>query len=145
VLDENSCWKGRLCKKCKSIHDSNYYEKNKERIREQQKEYYSENKDDISVRRKIYRKENMDRVANIRKKYYSRHKDEIRLYNKKYYKNRKREEIKHKKKVCTNISRHMDEINSIESVINENGCATISKEQWYGTIRSLILCCKKCR
>jgi len=54
-----------------------YYEKNKNRIKERKKKYREENKDKIKERRKDYYQKNKDKVKQKMKKYYQANRDKI--------------------------------------------------------------------
>jgi hypothetical protein len=58
--------KTNVCKSCRKLHMQNYYNKNKEHIKEHQLKYYNKNKQ-------------------VRQKYYNENKQEIQKYNNEYY------------------------------------------------------------
>ena len=62
-----------------------YYEDNKQQMREQHKQYYEENKDKM----KQYREQNKDKKRNYDKQYYEEHRDKI-LEQKRQYRQRKK-------------------------------------------------------
>ena len=71
-----------------------YYETNKEQIREQQKQYYEQNKD----KKREYYEQNKDKIREYRernkdkrKDYLERNKDKFREYQREYYKRKKLE------------------------------------------------------
>lgn len=73
-----------VCKKCKSIRDKEYREKNKNSIKEKKKKYYTENKDEILLKCKEYRATHKEQKAETDKKYAQEHKEKIHQYQKEY-------------------------------------------------------------
>jgi len=70
-----------------------YYDDNKERLKEQKKEYYNNNKDKIKEYYKEYNEKNKDKI----KEYYNNNKDKIKEYYKEYhkeYKEKNKDKIK---------------------------------------------------
>ena len=57
-----------------------YYEENKQQIREQQKEYYEENKQQILDKKQQYREKNKQQIREQQKQYYEKNKDKKREY-----------------------------------------------------------------
>ena len=55
-----------------------YKLKNKEKIRQQQKEYRLKNKEEIAAKQKEYYKKNVDKILKKQKKYYLKDKEKIR-------------------------------------------------------------------
>jgi hypothetical protein len=55
-----------------------YYTENKDNIKEYNKEYYTENKDKIKEKTKEYQSKNKDKVKECRKKYQSKNKEKIK-------------------------------------------------------------------
>ena len=72
-------------------YQQEYYEQNKDKI----KQYYEENKQQIREQQKQYYEENKDKF----KEYYEQNKDKIREYQRKYYQ-RKKEENQFKELGC---------------------------------------------
>jgi selenocysteine-specific translation elongation factor len=70
-----------------------YYEENKDKLKEQSKEYYEENKDKLKEQSKAYYKENKDKL----KEYREKNKDKTKGYQKDYQKDYQ-EQYKHKLK-----------------------------------------------
>jgi len=62
-----------------------WYEKNKERLKQQQKEYSEKNKEKINQRRKEYREKNKEKVSNEKKQWYENNKERILEKRKEYY------------------------------------------------------------
>lgn len=62
-----------------------YYIKNRERIRQQQKEYVESAKERRKESRKKYYEENRERIQQQQKDHYERRKDHYKEYRKKYY------------------------------------------------------------
>lgn len=63
-------------------YQKNYYENNKDRIKEIKKRYRENNKDQIREYQKQYRENNKDKI----KDWYDNNKDKIKEYNRNYYK-----------------------------------------------------------
>jgi hypothetical protein len=70
-----------------------YYDENKERIQQYNKEYYEDNKDKYKQYQKEYYKENKDRV----KQYNEDNKERIKQYYKEYYKENREKRLKYQK------------------------------------------------
>ena len=68
-------------------YKQDYYEQNKQQMREQHKQYYEENKDKM----KQYREENKDMRRNYDKQYYEQNKEKKREYNRQHYQKNKDE------------------------------------------------------
>ena len=73
------------CKNCNIEYMNEYYEKNKDKIKEKSKEWEENNKDKIKEREKNYREKNKDKI----KKYREKNKDKIREEKREYYLNNK--------------------------------------------------------
>lgn len=107
---------GVICKECnrksaKGFYEKNkekikenrkeyskeYYEKNKERIREykkeQNKENYEKNKEKIKEQKREYRLKNKEKIKEYKEKNKEKIKEYKRLYNKEYYKKKKLERL----------------------------------------------------
>ena len=72
------------CKKCKAERDKQYYENNKDKVREQNKQYYEANKDKHSKYMKQWYEANKDKRLEQQKQYYEDNKDKISEYHKQY-------------------------------------------------------------
>jgi len=57
-----------------------YYEQNKDTIREKQKQYYEQNKDALCEKQKQYKEQNKDAILEYQKQYYEQNKDEAKKY-----------------------------------------------------------------
>ena len=86
------------CKKCKNQCNKEYYENNKEEIKEYKKEYYENNKEEIKDKCKEYRENNKEKL----KEYYENNKEEIKEYKKEYYENNKERLRKEKREYYEN-------------------------------------------
>jgi len=87
VIDHN------YCKDCDNIRDKQYREKNKERIKEQQKLYYEKNKERLKLRQRLYYQENKKGICIKVKEYEQKNKDLLNNYRKQY-RSENREKIK---------------------------------------------------
>lgn len=81
------CW----CKLCNKEYNNKYFNDNKEKILNHQKEYYKNNKDIMLEKQRKYCQEHKDEIRERRKEYFKK-------YNKKY-KQEHKEEIKIKKRI----------------------------------------------
>lgn len=63
-----------------------YYEENKEKIKEQSKQNYQAHKEERKIKDKQYREKNKDIIKEKKKEYRQKHKEEIKHNNKKYRK-----------------------------------------------------------
>ena len=70
-------------------HKKEYYEQNKEIIRDHQKEYYEQNKENIRDHQKEYNELNKDKLKENQKEYYELNKDKKIWYQKEYYESNK--------------------------------------------------------
>lgn len=84
-----------ICRKCASKIHKEYYEANKERIKEKARRYYYENKDEINIKAKKYREAHKDEISAHRKEYAStdEYKEKRRDYKKKYYELKKNDPV----------------------------------------------------
>jgi len=80
-----------------------YYQKNKEKIKEHNKKYYNEHKKEIEEYKKKYRQEHKEKMKEYNKKWYQEHKEEVKEYQQEH-----REEKKESKKKWT--QEHQGEI-----------------------------------
>jgi len=71
-----------------------YYEANKEEIKEQKKEYYEAHKEQRKEKDKQYREVNKEQKKEQNKEYYEAKKDHLKKQNKEYYKAHKEEVLK---------------------------------------------------
>ena len=69
-----------------------YYEQNKEQIREQKKQYYEQNKEQIREYQQEYREQNKDK----KQQYYEQNKQQIREQQKQYYEENKQQILEQK-------------------------------------------------
>jgi hypothetical protein len=76
----NKCINIAICGRTKK----EYYEDNKDKVKEQRKEYYEDNKDKINERNKEYFEKNKDKVKEQRKEYREKNNDKVKELNKKY-------------------------------------------------------------
>jgi len=74
-----------------------YRESNKDKLKEKKKDYYEDNKDEIKVKTKIYQEKNKEKIKERRKQYYLFNKDKMKEQIKKHYEENK-EKIKEQKK-----------------------------------------------
>jgi len=85
----NSCNIQHSFNPLKKLRDIEYYENNKEKILEYQKEYNEKNKDKILEKRKQYRQDNKDKIKEQKKKYHQDNKEQIKEKKKQYYQDNK--------------------------------------------------------
>jgi hypothetical protein len=77
-----------------------YYEENKDEIKEKKKVYREKNKEKIKEHTKGYREKNKEKISEKGKGYYEKNKDEIKEKTKKYYEKKKVEILeKNKEKI----------------------------------------------
>lgn len=69
-----------------------YYEKNKEKIKERRREHYEENKEEVLKRQKEYKEKNKEELKEKRKEYRERNKEELKEKRRERY-TREREEV----------------------------------------------------
>ena len=87
---------GLLKKQRETRYKNQWYEENKEIIRQKQKQYYEENKEAITEQSKQYYKDNKEELLNKQKQYYEENKENI-LRRVKQYQERNQEKIKENK------------------------------------------------
>jgi len=92
-IENNNC----VNKNIPSRTNKEYYDENKDKIRDKKKEFYEENKDKILVQRKDYYDENKDKILVQKKDYYDENKDKIRDKRKDYYDENKNKILVQKK------------------------------------------------
>ena len=85
-----------------------YYEQNKEQIREKQQQYCQKNKDKKQDYDKQYYEENKDKRLKYKKQYYEQNKENIREYNRQRYQ-KNRDEINERRR--QRYQKNKDEIN----------------------------------
>ena len=61
-----------------------YYEQNKERIKERNKQHYEQNKESIQEQQRQYREQNKESISEKQKQYYEQNKERIQEQNKQY-------------------------------------------------------------
>ncbi len=61
-----------------------YYQNNKEKLKQKSSDYYNKNKEEISLKIKIYKTKNKVKINKRNKKYREEHKAEIKIRDKKY-------------------------------------------------------------
>jgi hypothetical protein len=82
------------CKKCQSLYNKAYREKNRARISEKNRNSYKENREVIINRVREYAANNKQKISSSRKRYYNKNKERILEQAKSYvYKKRKEDPI----------------------------------------------------
>jgi hypothetical protein len=71
------------------LYMKNYYEKNKERLKQKRKEYYHAHREEAIDKSKAYVLANPEKVRQRKKKYYEEHEDEIKAKSKERYEAKK--------------------------------------------------------
>ncbi len=67
----------KLNTNCPARNKKEYYQENKDKIKEYIKEYYEDNKDKIHKVHKEYYEDNKDKIQKVHKEYYDKNKDKI--------------------------------------------------------------------
>ena len=97
---------GNINKRIAGRTDKEYYEANKEKIKDQKKQYRNNNKDKIEERGKKYYESNKEKILEQKKQYHNDNKEKIKEYKKQHY-NDNKEKINEKKKekvICDNCN-----------------------------------------
>ena len=107
-----------------------YYDNNKEKIKETGKEYRDKNKEQIKESKKEYRDNNKEKIKDEQKQYYEKNKEKILEKDKQYYDKNKKKILENQKEkincVCGscfrkgNLSRHEKTKKHIEFINNNN-------------------------
>ena len=82
-------------------YQKEYYENNKEQIKEKQKEYYENNKKQVLEKQKEYNEKNKEQIKEYIKEYNEKNKEQIKEYKKEYrkeYNEKNKEQIKEYRK-----------------------------------------------
>jgi hypothetical protein len=69
---------------CNMHYKAHWYQINKEKVKEKQKEYYKTRKDEYSIYNKEYAKKNREKFIKSNTKYREKNKEKISIYRKKY-------------------------------------------------------------
>jgi hypothetical protein len=96
-----------ICKNCSSVKHKFYYENNKEKLIENQKNYYQKNIEKIIDYKESYREKNKDIIL---EKQREENIDDVREYNKKYnieYKEKNKEKLKELRKDWEKRNKHI--------------------------------------
>lgn len=78
-----------ICKKCVSLDSKEYYERNKERIKNKSKQFYIDNKEDVLVSQKKYYNDTKEDRYKTTRKWATNNKDKVKKYKKKWDLNNK--------------------------------------------------------
>lgn len=112
---------GSWCKLCISVRDKEYYELNKERIKQRQKEYAETRKEDKSLYNKEYRQNNKEKLNAYERDYYKKNTEVVAT---------RKNELKMRRKAATNNSTpgwlSKDDISKMRSIYKM--CRLISKK-----------------
>ena len=79
---------------CKDKNE--YYEDNKEKVKEWRKKYYEDNKEKVKEQKKEYYQDNKEKIKEQKKEYYGDNKEKVKERKKEYYQENK-EKIKEQK------------------------------------------------
>ena len=109
-----------------------WYQENKERIKEHKKQYHQENKERINERSKQYRQENKERIREYKKQYYQKNKESLKEH-KKQYRQENKERIKE-----YNKQYRQDGIACVYTILNkETGRKYVGQTTFfYGRVRT---------
>lgn len=117
---------GNVCKSCNNTRKKLWYEQNKDKIKNNNKQRYEENKTEILNKNKIYRETNVEKIKEIKKNYLENNKEqeynrtkEWSLQNKEYLKDYKKQYAKDNKDTIAEKKRiyrilNKDKINARE-------------------------------
>jgi len=78
-----------ICKKCTSIKQKGYYEKNREKIKKQKQKYYQENRETLLENTAIYYQENVEKIKQYHKELHHSNKQRENERSKHYYQKNK--------------------------------------------------------
>ncbi len=95
------------CIKCKKLQDKEYYNNNKNRLKNNRIKYYEKNKEHQLSKCKEYYEKNKEYISTINKEYYEKNKEKLDSYRKNYWKqkvNKDRRNRKLKEKRKNNIN-----------------------------------------
>jgi hypothetical protein len=74
----NKCINIQICGRTKKEWDKEYYEDNKDKIKEQRRKYCEDNKDKMKEQKRKYREKNKDKIKEKNKKYREKNKEQRR-------------------------------------------------------------------
>lgn len=83
-----------ICKPCQKLKNSEYYAKNKEKLKAQTKDYVVKNKEKVHLSRKRYRTENAKRLKESHARYVKNNREKINALGRKSYYLHREERIK---------------------------------------------------
>ena len=106
--------------------DKEYYEDNKEYIKEYKKQYCEENKEDISIKKKLWYEDNKEKVQEYNKQYREDNKDKIKE-QKAIYKEEHKEE--YKERDAAYYRENKDEIKIKQKLYQEENKEKILKQR----------------
>ena len=108
-----------------------YYEDNRDKLKEDKKQYYKDNKEKHNERTKEYYNTNKDKILEQQKKKYDNNKDKILEKNKKYRENNKDEISENKKEQmnceCGSCFRKNDKARHERSIKHQNYLKSITQ------------------
>lgn len=121
--------KSGLQSKCK-ICGRQYYQDNKEKIKEKAKQYYQDNKEERKEYKKQYYNENKEEILEKCKQYREEHKEEKKEYNKEYYQDNKEEIANYQKQYRENNPEKIFNWHNKRRTSKESLGRGVTKEQW---------------
>ena len=118
-----------ICKVCRNESEKEYYETNKDKIKERSKEYYETNKEYFSEKHKEYYIDNKKEILEKQKEYYENNSDKIKEYRKNYRKNSDKIKEINRRYYQNNLEKFFNNNNKRRLKSEEQGKG-ITKEQW---------------
>lgn len=116
--------KCRICRK-------QYYQNNKEEIKEYKKQYYQNNKEEIKEYKKQYYQDNKEKLSEEKKQYYQDNKEIILERSKQYYQDNKEKVKEYKKQYRKNNPEKNLNYHTKRRMSKESQGRGVTKEQWY--------------
>ena len=135
-FSRNKCKKDgmqNVCKVCESV----YRTKNREVIREYQKEYRKKNRELIRIEGKKYYQKNLEAIKERKRKYYGKNREAIKTESKKYYE-KKREAVQEAQKIYK--QKNPEKINMYSAkrrAIKRNACPDWLTQEHHSAIAEL--------
>jgi hypothetical protein len=131
--------KNSVCKKCVIEDATNWYQKNREKVIQREKEYAEKNREKTRAYKTKYALNNPEKVKESNKKYAENNKDTIKA-RRKIYREKKKEKLKNDKKLYA--LNHPERMKTALKRYRENNRARIFEKK-HEPYNHLVICLRK--